>query len=71
MEAWRARLAAAQQQFLEDDEDDEVNIQQALYHHVEEWVVHNVGRLQILIGIGERWMKGCLEIIFLLHLPLV
>jgi hypothetical protein len=31
MEAWRARLAAAQQQFLEDDEDDDVNMQQALY----------------------------------------
>jgi hypothetical protein len=30
MEAWRARLAAAQQQFMEDDEHDEVQMQQAL-----------------------------------------
>jgi hypothetical protein len=30
MEPWRARLAAAQQQFMEDDEHDEVKMQQAL-----------------------------------------
>jgi hypothetical protein len=29
MEAWRARLAATQQQFMEDDERDEVKIQHA------------------------------------------